>query len=109
MSLNQEYTTEVERKIALRIVDDALAMGYCVSVNDGEETVVSKSSDREMILSSMATTDADILYFHKGTMACGWVSLIWGNGTDLLSDSSVGEEIDAILRGANALADSLEK
>lgn len=36
----------VEREIAQRVIKDVLAAGYTISVNDGEETTLKRSTDR---------------------------------------------------------------
>lgn len=107
MSL-EKYATDVERQISAQIVDDALKAGYTVSVSDGEEFTVVRSTDREVILGAMATTDQDVLVFRDDAGAkIGWVQLIWGNDHELISNSSVGGEIEALLAGAEALASAL--
>jgi hypothetical protein len=114
MSLDK-YATTTERKIINRLIDDALAAGYAISVNDGEETTVKQSQDRAAIRGAMATTDTDILTFWdpKGgptvgvSKRLGFVWLIYGNDCDVISDYSANEAMDTLLAGASALAESL--
>ena len=114
MSLDK-YATETERKIIHKIVDDALAAGYAVSVNDGEVTTVTQSRDRDAILGAMATTGGDTLVFFLPTpreakpfVGVGWVSLIYGNECAIISDASANESTEALLAGADALAETLQ-
>lgn len=100
----------VEQLISRRVVRDALAAGLFVSVYDGEEMVVKKSRSQAEIVAAMFSTGEDVLYFYRevdGAMvSAGWVTLIYGNGIDVISDYSAKAE--AVLAGAKALADRYE-
>jgi hypothetical protein len=92
----------VERQILEEVVDRALAKGWCIDVNDGEETTVTKSKDRAQILEACQSTDADTLTFHEaklgqGWVRVGWVWLIYGNGDALISDYSASDAMDAFI------------
>lgn len=96
--------TGLERKIVDRLVAHLLACGYRISVNDGEETVLRYSDDPALIIQAMASTSDDTLIVHETVKQgdglsyrrIGWVRLIWGNGIDLISDSSIGLIEDAL-------------
>jgi hypothetical protein len=114
MSLT-EYATATERRIVHKIVDDALAAGYSISVNDGEVTTVVQSRGRATILGAMATTGEDVLTLWDPkngptvgvSKRVGFVSLIYSNDCDIISDYSANEAMDTLLAGASALAESL--
>ena len=98
---------DIEMKIATQIVDDALAAGYALSVQDGEEITVTRSKDRAEILGALRTTDHDRLFIHGdgGWPSC-WVMLIWGNDVDVISDYAGPDEIMApLLESAQNIAD----
>lgn len=96
----------IERTIAERIITDALAAGYTISVDDSEEVVLVKSSDPEEILKAMFTTDNDALTFHKKGERTKWVHLVYGNdGHDVISDCTISAE--ELLAGAEKLADDI--
>ena len=96
---------DIEMKIATQVVDDALAAGYVVSVQDGEEITVTRSSDRNEILGALRTTDVDRLYIHDGDKTY-WVLLIWGNDADVISDCAGPDEvIIPLLERAQNIAD----
>jgi hypothetical protein len=79
----------VEGRIALRLVEAALNDGFRISVNDGEETVVSDSEDKQTIMEAMFSTDEDILHIHNKGSRVGWIQFIYGNsGWDVISDYS---------------------
>ena len=98
----------VERKIVQKMISLVLADGHSISVNDGEEWVVKRSSSKKEILHAMFSTDEDVLtvYDDKG-MRAAWFSFVYGNdGYDVLSDYSANAYGDKIW---NALKPSIEK
>lgn len=100
---------DIERQILEKLVDDALAVGCLVSVHDGEEWPLKRSQDRIDILSATRSTDADTLLFHHADgVAIGEVLLIYGNGYDLISDCTDNAATQALLDGAEALAESFQ-
>lgn len=95
---------EVERKIISKLIDDALEAGFNIDVNDGEETTLEHSTNREAILAAMFTTDEDWIVLHRGELR-GWVRLIYGNdGWDVINDYTTNLP-DSIMAGCNAIAD----
>ena len=97
-----------ERQILEKLVDDALAVGCTVSVYDGEDWPLKRSQDRAAILEATRSTDADVLAFYGvDGEKIGNVWLIYGNDYDLISDCSEGEALQALLNGAEALAEAL--
>lgn len=100
-----------EVRIALTIVQDALAQGWSVSVNDGGETTLHDSRDIRAILKAMGTTGQDYLMFSKSadgaTISGGWVWLIWGNGSAVVTDYSAITPTEEILAGAEQLEQQL--
>lgn len=102
---------QVEKHIVERVVMDALAAGYEISVHDGEETVVRRSTNPDQIIKAMFSTDEDYLYLYKPKQRGveGWVHFVYGNsGHDVISDHLSSPEMDKLLAGANALADSYQ-
>jgi hypothetical protein len=98
---------EVERKIVAAVIDGALAAGYTLDVNDGEETTLTKSADKGKILAAMFTTDEDWLLVNdaKGRAKFGWVRFIYGNdGWDVVSDYTTN--LEPIMGEANKISDS---
>lgn len=98
----------IEKRIVRRVIDDALKDGFALSVDDGEEVTVDRSTDAEKIMGATMTTDEDALIFYKGGERVGTVWFVYGNdGFDVISNYTVSLE-DA-LAGANALAESLSE
>jgi hypothetical protein len=113
--MSRKLEIELEKRIAAQAVADLLAAGYSISVNDGENTELVRSTDPAAIAGAMFSTDEDWLYVHgqdgkaiaawdeTGTRDClGWVRFIWGNVADVLSDYSVS--LEQHLKGANEIA-----
>jgi hypothetical protein len=98
---------ETETRIARKLLQDALAAGYAVSVHDSEEWAISRSTDEAAIWDVMGETDVDSLRFRKGGDYAGFVTLIWGNDTDLISDHTDNDAMASLVAGAMALADSI--
>lgn len=68
-----------ETEITKRIIRDALAAGYSLSVNDGEEITVRKSRDAAKVYEALATTDDDYLIVYDGASALGTIWFVYGN------------------------------
>jgi hypothetical protein len=101
---NIKLRQELERRIARRIVKDAIAAGYTVGVNDSEETTLERCGDVRTVMSKLCTTDEDWLLIYKDGKQIGWVRLIYGNdGWDVVNDYTVN--LDPIMEGANKIAD----
>lgn len=101
----------IERRIIERLVTDAIAAGFAVSVDDGGETTVKRSRDLAEIMAAVMTTDEDHLHIHRqdSRYAFGWVRLIYGNdGWDVIADHTDNEAMRALVAGATALADQIE-
>lgn len=94
-SLSQ-YATAGEARAARKLIRAALAEGWTISVNDGEETTVSRSSREREILDAMCTTGEDILTIHlpaRGKTG-GCFYLVYGNaenGEELIADYTDNE------------------
>ena len=98
----------IESKSATQIVDDVLAAGYSISVQDGEEITVRRSTTRAEILDALQTTAEDMLYIHNEPRTY-WVRLIWGNDVDVISDYSGPDEVMIpLLESAQNIADAHE-
>lgn len=80
---------ETEGEICAKLVRQALADGLAVSVNDGEEWTVLKSTDFDEIMAELFTTDSNTLTFRDAEgRRVGSVELIYGNEAEVISDYS---------------------
>jgi hypothetical protein len=101
------YAGKEEAVVARRLVRKALKLGYTVSVNDGEEWTVKKSSDRMTILCALASTGEDFLKFRNADgEAIGTMMLVYQNGPgdELIADYSANDAMDRLFALANGEA-----
>jgi hypothetical protein len=95
-----EYATHHEARIARKIVKDALANGWTVSVYDGDEWTVKSSTDNRAILEAMCTTDSDVLRLRDAAgESIGNIWLVWGNDEDVISDHTDSETMADFMAG----------
>lgn len=95
----------IEREIVTKVVDDALAAGYGISINNGgDDDEIVNSRDREAILKELFATDEEYLYLHENGKKIGTIFLVYGNdGWDVICDYS--SKLEEFLAGANEIAD----
>jgi hypothetical protein len=107
--VNKMTDNEMELAIANKIVDDALATNYTISVYDGEDWCLKRSSNKAEIIEALNSTGWDQLKFRDSEgVYVGVVALIWGNaGWELISDYTVSPAMEDLLKGANELSDVL--
>lgn len=87
---------KLETEIVTKAIDCLLKAGYALRVNDGEVTTTPRTTDRDVLLKAIQTTDEDYLYVYKSVAAepkIGWVRLTYGNdGWDVISDYTTNLE-----------------
>jgi len=86
-----------EGKIFRKTVTEAIAAGYTVSLCDGEEWTVKKSTDKTALIEAAFSTDEDILKLRKADgSSIGNIMFIYGNdGYDVISDYTASDEMEA--------------
>lgn len=95
----ERFATKGEATAVKRLVRIVLERGYMVSINDGEEWTVNLSTDRNEILSALATTGEDILRLYKDGERAGSLWLVYGNaedGRELIADHSDNDACHSI-------------
>lgn len=98
---------EIEKKIVTMIVEEALAHDCAVTVNNGgDQNEISRSLDKDAIVSACFASDSDRLIFSRYGTRLGWVDLVYGNGSCVISDYVDNEATNAILARANAYSDA---
>jgi hypothetical protein len=105
--MNVEARQKIERRIVKTAVKALIEAGFTVSVNDGEEIVLTDSIDAKAIEAAMFSTDQDQLHVTRTSDGLrGWVLLIYGNdGHDVIADNTVN--IEDVLKPATELADKI--
>lgn len=103
----------VEARIVEALVDSALGADCTISVNDGGAFVLALSKDAKAILRCLGTTDSDVLVLRRAGKRIGAVTLIYGNGRDVVADFSYpsgvpyeGSWLEAIIVSAERVASS---
>ena len=79
---------EKDAEHILKVIDDALALGWTISVSDGESWTLRKSSNRGEILDAICTTDEDRLSFWDAQIHLGLLYCIYGepDGDGIFTD-----------------------
>ena len=100
-------TRKIEKAVVSAIVKSALGLGYTISVWDGGETVVHKSTKYRVVMDACFSTGEDVLTIWNGAVRLGFVFLVYGNsGYDVISDYSTA--LEPVLEKANAVADNYD-
>jgi hypothetical protein len=91
----------IEQKIARYTVRTLLRAGFLLSVYDGEEITVIRSTDAATICNAMSTTDEDYLFVYRPTEQerFGWVRFVYGEyGYDVICDytTNLDEQMETI-------------
>ncbi|MBY0525566.1 MAG: hypothetical protein K2R98_19330 [Gemmataceae bacterium] len=104
MSVNMRRM--VEKRIARRLILDAIQAGYSININNGGDSweLPTPSVKVTDILKAMFATDDEHLIFYKDGKRAGWVWFVYGNdGWDVISDYSMN--LEHIMAGANKVSE----
>lgn len=104
------YMWKSEVIIIDALISEILQRGLLISVYDGEEWVVKRSSDRAEIQRNIATTDETLLKACKpcGTIV-GTITLIHGNWSEVISDHSNNRTMDSIIAAIEPIMNNVEE
>lgn len=112
MELSKQVANRIkmERAIISRLVKDGLSLNYTVSVFDGEEWCLKHSESYKAIMDSIQSTDMDKIRFRNNGEIVGTFLMVYGNdGYDVICDYTDNVLSNELIKGANILADKLEK
>jgi len=102
-----KHASAIECQIVGKLVADLLNLGQNLSIwNGGDEPELKHSRDADAIYGALAASDEDEIVVYSGLRRSGWIRLVWGNDCSVISDYTTN--IEAMVAGANALADKLE-
>ena len=94
-----------ELQMVNRLLRDAKAAGYTITISDYEEE---KGGTPEDLKDALFGLDEAHVILHKDGKRIGWVFLVFGNdGWDLISDYSANARVESLLKGCFALSDRL--
>lgn len=103
------YATTHERPVIHDLIDAILSAGNSVSIHDGEEWAVNRSTNKAEILEGMATTGEDTVRARSEhrQFILGSFHLIYNNGSDhdpmiVIADHSETEYCNGIWESLNA-------
>jgi hypothetical protein len=99
-----------ERQVIEALIKSALAAGYALSVNDGEDETVTQSTDESEVMGALCTTDEDYLIIYRDGARIGHVYLVYGNEPGVvMSDNTDSAEMDSIMATANDIGERLSE
>lgn len=99
-----EYMPKHERPVVSMLIREALAAGYTISVNDGEEWTVKRSTSGSDIREALCTAEDDTLLLRDSEgKKVGHFWLIYNNGSEgdpiiVITDYSATPECEEIYR-----------
>ena len=103
-----EKLISLETQAARLLVEIILSKGFSISVYDGEEWTVRRSTSAPDILEALDTTGEDYLAMHRvdGSKGGGCIQLVWGNSApELVADYTANDAMEAIWNEWHQLVD----
>ena len=97
------YCTAGEKQVIIELIDSILSTNVSVSVNDGEEWTLNRSTDKVEILKSLNNADLDLLSLRcsETDKSVGWIRLIWDNNYDqpatVICDHAANDYTDRLI------------
>ena len=106
--MNVEQRIAIEKRIVTKIVEDGLAAGYELAVDNGGDGFEYCGTNKKRLLEELFATDEEWLKIYRDGKRVGSVYLVYGNdGWDVIADNSLS--LEELLTGAEALAEKLEE
>ena len=113
MGITVKQRQAIEKRIVASAIADLLEANFELTVDDGEDGVLVRSTDPEAIAAAMMLTDEDRLFAYHHAMpdggkAEGWVYFVYGNdGPDVINDYTTN--LEPYLAETLALAESIDE
>lgn len=96
----------MERRIVTFMLEDAIKQGFALSVFNGEEVTVKKSTNATELWEACRSVDEESILFYKDGVRVGHVCLVYGNdGWDVISDYTTN--LHDVLAATNRLVDEV--
>jgi hypothetical protein len=102
----------LEKRMTSALIKACLKRGFSVTIDNGEDKPIEKSTSYRAIINEMWQTDEEHVLIYDATgKRMGWFFLVYGNsGWDLVSDYSVTNACEAIWNEViSPLADRMEE
>lgn len=105
MSLTHDY----DLKVIEAFIDDVLAAGHTLSLDDGEELAIDRSTDKGAILEALEATSEETLIVRRANgERIGAAFLVYGNEPGVvICDNTDTPEMNALLARAEAIGEKL--
>jgi hypothetical protein len=71
---------DIDALVVKKLIETALAAGFTLGVDNGEELVLRRSADADAVFKAMMTVDQEHLLVYKDGNLYGKVFLVYGNG-----------------------------
>ena len=97
------HCTKNEKQVTIELIESILSTNVSVSVNDGEEWTLKRSTDKVEILKALNSTESDLLRIRCAETGerVGWISLIWDNNyyqpAAVICNHAANDYIDSIV------------
>ena len=109
-----KYCNNADDLVIRVLVRTIIDSGYNITINDGEEEILSNSFTPSEIFESLTSTGEDFITVFKDTQYIGWYHLIYNNGSDeepmvVISDYTVKEEIENIYYTVNTIVSTAKR
>ncbi|UPW35984.1 hypothetical protein QE320_gp070 [Pseudomonas phage EM] len=93
---------KAEKAVVMAAVMRGIRLGYAVSVYDGEEWAVKRSTDVKVISDSLQSTDADrVLFVDQQGKGVGSLWAFYGNSAgEVIADHTISPTMDLIMAPA---------
>lgn len=111
MTMTVAQRREIEKKIATKTLETLITAGFEISVYDGQDIVITRSTNVESILDKMFSVDDEqiLLYKPDDRKRHGWVQFVYGNdGWDVIADHSghLEEVLKPVAEFSDGICDS---
>lgn len=108
--MNDATRLKLEMSVIRAALKAGLKKGYVVSVYDGGEWVVKYETNLTKIVKALRSSSEDIITFRKPDLTrVGSLFLVYGNMPyEVINDHTDSEEMDAIYKAAEVVADKIE-
>jgi hypothetical protein len=107
--MNVKTRQMIEKRIARKFIQVALAAGYAISLdNGGHDFEFEHSSDFKVITGAMHAMDEERLHLSKDGKHIGWVFFVYGNdGWDVICNYTVN--LEHLMPEVSQLCERLEE
>lgn len=105
--MTNDKRLELELSILRKMCRSLCAAGYSLSVWDGEEWAIKRSTQPDIVLAELRATDEEQVRVRDGDTVIGTIYLVYGNSPwEVISDNSVS--LEAALAETTAFAEAIE-